>query len=153
MSHKVLDKSDVPNIATCAELESIALMKCTLEINNEHAAKKGKINIEIGLEQRINDENTLLTGELNLKLRGITDDNNGDEYFSIETIHTAQYNLKESHSWKQEDLDRFTTSAVLMHTWSYAREFASDLTSKANLPKVTLPLLPISVKETIKKED
>jgi len=151
MPSKTEKKNKVPNKATCLAIENIVLEQCNLEIHRENAAKKGKINIAVELQQRIEEsegeEKNKLIGELNLILKGISDDENEDNFFCIETTHVAHYKRKENQPWKDYDIDNFAKTAMMIHICSYSREFINDLMLKANLPKITLPLIPIGAVE------
>ena len=149
MPSKTEKKNKVPNKARFLAIENIVLEQFNLDIYRENASKKGKVNIAVELQQRIEEgeEKNKLIGELNLILKGISDDENEDNFFCIETTHVAHYKRKENQPLKDYDIDNFAKTAMMIHICSYSREFINDLMLKANLPKITLPLIPIGAVE------
>jgi hypothetical protein len=131
------------SLAVCAKLGAIELMGCQFAVLGEHGDHSGKFVMSMELDSSFSEDKSELKGTLDIDIRGLTDEENEKDLFTLTVKMISTYGFDKEYSWKEEEVDHFTSTSLLMHIWPYAREVVSNLTNYSPLPRVTLPILPI----------
>lgn len=122
-------------------LRDISLRRSLLEVSADDGAEGGQLDVNVNVKIRASDEPTaegvgvfIITG---------MDPDGETRVFQIEMKFRAVYDFHPDKWGKRERL-RFLRRNILSHVWPYAREHAHQLSVKAGLPPVILPLVPLA---------
>lgn len=134
----------IKRFAECASLEDIALESCSLRVNREDSDSKGKLSMEFSVNTSTEGDAPLrFTARCICKIKGTTADAK-HEIVNLDLEYVARYTCNDVYDWPDDELDFFAGRNVILHVWPYLREFIDQITRRANLTRILLPLVPPS---------
>lgn len=137
------DESRAPFV-NCAALEELALNHLSLTVSRERVHEKGHLEVAFDVRTELQPgEETFFLASSNTSIEGKTLD--GEQIFDLEIEYVLAYRCNEVHDWPKAELEHFANRNVIIHVWPYLRECVDQMSRRANLNRVLLPLLPPDV--------
>jgi len=116
------------------ELHSIQLIKCSMEKDEEFKPT--------GVELTLNEETSYKKTEEGfaayISFFLLAERNNGEK-FAINASYKVHYRTSVSITKKMFEI--FAKSTLILHIWPYFRQLVHDLTVRAGLPPLVLPII------------
>lgn len=145
MNAEVKNDSQVKRFVDCAVLEELALNNLSLSVVRERAHDKGKLSLNFNVDTALKsvDENTFYQATAVCTIVGKSLDD--EQIFDLKIEYFLSYRCSEVHDWPEEEMDYFANKNVIIHLWPYMRESVDQMTRRASLNRVILPLLPTGI--------
>ena len=146
-------KVDFKDFAQCLSLEELALEECHLVVNKRKDGERGSLDINFSVDGVLDDDENPTKYYANCKgvFKALT--KSDETYFDLTVVYTASYACKEVFNWPKEQIEYFSNRNVIIHAWPYIREIVDQMTRRANVGRVLLPLIPMPVKKQSKSSD
>lgn len=139
-----------PPFARCVSLDEMALEECHLVVNRACKGNTGDLDINFSVDGGLDSEESPELFEARCKgaLRAKSEEE--ETFFDLTIVYVVVYKCDNVHKWPKEEVEYFKNRNVIIHCWPYMRELVDQMTRRANLGRVLLPLIPLPVRR--KKE-
>jgi len=139
---KATEAKEIRRFVECARLDEISLDNCNLSVQRANAKSHGIVDIQFSIDPTLDKKD----GEASYRalckctIKGRTEDEK--PILDLSLTYSLLYGCSEVHDWPEDEINHFSNRNVIIHVWPYLRQFIDDLSGRANLSRVILPLLP-----------
>jgi len=139
---KVTETKSIRRFVECAHLDEISLENCNLSAQRANAKSHGIVEIQFSIDPALDkkDGGASYRALCKCTVKGRTEDDK--PILDLSVTYSLLYSCSEVHDWPEDEINHFSNRNVIIHVWPYLRQFIDDLSGRANLSRVILPLLP-----------
>lgn len=142
VKQEVSEAGNIRRFVECARLDEISLDNCNLSVQRANAKLHGIVEIQFSIDPTLDKKDGAATYRALCKctIKGRTEDEK--PILDLALTFSLLYGCTEVHDWPADEINHFSNRNVIIHVWPYLRQFVDDLSGRANLSRVVLPLLP-----------
>lgn len=139
---KLTETKSIRRFVECARLDEISLDNCNLSVQRTNAKSHGIVEIQFSIDPTLDKKDGAASYRALCKcmIKGRTEDDK--PILDLSVTYSLLYGCSEVHDWPEDEINHFSNRNVIIHVWPYLRQFIDDLSGRANLSRVILPLLP-----------
>jgi hypothetical protein len=156
---KTINLASAVKVANRVDLQSVKLLACNCKRTSQCPAGPKAFNVEGNARFEVNKEKKLVDVHIQFKLNAFgekVEQKKTNSFLNVEATFSLLYSINSLEDLDDTALNSFAEVNGTYNAWPYWREFVQNVTSRMELPTLTVPVFriaPTPTKAETKKDE